>query len=82
MATVQPLEILTNVIEMKRRRVDNCFCVYRKPPDREPFLVELVDGLGPTIERANWHAERCPDEFWVYDPRGARIVHRTAQAVI
>lgn len=71
--------ILDSVIELKRRKSDSAYYIYRKPCDREQFLVESCEGLEIAQERARWLAERDIDEFHVFDPRMGQIVFKAQQ---
>jgi len=71
--------ILESVIELKSRKVDTAYFIYRKPCDREQFLWETCENLEKAQQRATWLAERDADEYQVYDPRKHEIVFKAQQ---
>ena len=73
---VDPVYILQNVIELKRRATDTAYFIYRKPCDRAPFVWESCHSFEQAKERAEWLAERDVDEYQVYDPRKGEIVFK------
>jgi hypothetical protein len=79
MRKADPVSIMIEVIDLRIEPPDTRYHIYRKPCDREHFLVESCDGRQKAEERATWLAERDVDEFHVYDPREHRIVFKAQQ---